>query len=377
MAGNPDLSAPLAAGTPATAFYAPVQMPRRPRPIAVVGAGGIVHDAHLPAYRKAGWDVLCLFDPVLEKAQALARQFPVHTVFESLDAMVADAPEDVIFDVAVPASALRGVLEKLPAGATVLMQKPMGENITEADAIMQVCRDKRFTAAMNFQMRFIPAVQAARNLIQAGVIGELHDMEIRMNIYHPWHLWEFLFGIPRMEMLYHSIHYMDLLRYFFGSPIKVYAKTLKHPKMMQLASTRSIVILEYDDIIKAHINTNHGHEFGLKYQESFIKWEGTKGAIKTTLGLNINFPEGVPDTFEYVTLADGKEPQWQSAAIEGSWYPDAFLGSMANLMCYAEGSTPVLVNHAESAWQTMQVVEAAYRSSDSGGTLVEYGPEGG
>jgi predicted dehydrogenase len=332
-----------------------------------------VHDAHLPAY----WDVLGLFDPVGEKAQALAWQFPVRTVFDSLDAMIAAAPPDAVFDVAVPASALRAVLEKLPAGATVLMQKPMGENIAEADAIMRVCRDKGFTAAMNFQMRFIPAVQAARNLIESGVIGELHDIEIRMNIYHPWHLWEFLFGIPRMEMLYHSIHYMDLLRYFFGNPRKVYAKTLKHPKMMQLASTRSVILLEYDEVIKAHVNTNHGHEFGLKYQESFIKWEGTKGAIKTTLGLNINFPEGVPDTFEYVTLAEGKAPEWQSVEIHGSWYPDAFLGWMANLMCYAEGSSQTLVNHAESAYRTMQVVEAAYRSSDASGTLVEYGPGGG
>ena len=352
-------------------------MPHRPRPICVVGAGGIVHDAHLPAYRKAGWEVAGIVDPVPGKAHALARQFAVGRAYDSLDAMLAGAPPDAVFDVAVPASALRGVLEKLPAGAAVLMQKPMGENIAEADAILRVCRDKGFTAAMNFQMRFIPAVQAARNLIQAGVIGELHDVEIRMNIYHPWHLWEFLFGIPRMEMLYHSIHYMDLLRYFFGNPRKVYAKTLKHPKMMQLASTRSVILLEYDDVIKAHVSTNHGHEFGLRYQDSFIKWEGTRGAIKTTLGLNINFPEGVPDTFEYVTLAGGKAPEWQSVEIAGSWYPDAFLGSMANLMCYAEGSSPTLVNHVESAYQTMQVVEAAYRSSDAGGTLVQYEPPGG
>ena len=348
-------------------------MPQYPRPIAVIGAGGIVHDAHLPAYRKAAWEVYGLYDPVGEKAQALARDFSVGTVFPTLEEMIAHSPEDVIFDVAVPASALKEVLDKLPQNATVLMQKPMGKNTAEADAIMKMCCEKQFTAAMNFQMRFIPAVVVARSLIEAGMIGELHDMEIRMNIYHPWHLWEFLFGIPRMEMLYHSIHYMDLLRYFFGNPRKVYAKTLKHPKMMQLASTRSVILLEYDDIIKAHINTNHGHEFGLKYQESFIKWEGTKGAIKTTLGLNIDFPKGVADTFEYVTLAEGKTPEWQSVQLEGSWYPDAFLGSMANLMCFAEGTSPVLVNHVESAYQTMQVVEAAYQSSDAGGTLVDYG----
>jgi predicted dehydrogenase len=222
-------------------------------------------------------------------------------------------------------------------------------------------------------MRFIPAVAVAKQLIQSGIIGELHDMEIRMNIYHPWHLWKFLFGLPRMEMLYHSIHYMDLLRYFFGDPVKVYAKTLKHPKMMELASTRSIIILEYDDIIKAHINTNHGHDFGLKHQESFIKFEGTKGAIKTTLGMNINYPEGIADTFEYVIKKAGEEPYWQTVSFNGaSWFPDAFLGSMANLMCYREGSSQSLVNSIESAYKTMALVEAAYQSSETGGTMVNY-----
>jgi predicted dehydrogenase len=350
-----------------------IQMPIAPWPIAIIGAGGIIRDGHLPAYHKAGWNIFGIYDPERAKADFLAHEFEIKNVFESLGQMITVAPKEIVYDVAVPASVLPEVLSQLPDNATVLMQKPMGENIEEAVIIRNICKAKNFVAAINFQMRFIPAVSVAKKMIQAGVIGELHDMEIRMNIYHPWHLWKFLYGLPRMEMLYHSIHYMDLLRYFFGDPVKVYAKTLKHPKMMQLASTRSIIILEYDDIIKAHINTNHGHEFGLKYQESFIKFEGTKGAIKTTLGMNINYPEGVPDTFEYVILEADKPPKWETVSFHGaSWFPDAFMGSMANLMCYREGSSANLVNSIESGFKTMQLVEAAYESSGNGGILVDY-----
>ncbi|MBO9732677.1 MAG: Gfo/Idh/MocA family oxidoreductase [Chitinophaga sp.] len=352
-----------------TIHYQP-QLPIHPRPIAIIGAGGIVGGAHLPAYQKAGWQVVAICDPMIEKAQQLADTFHISQVYDNVAQLVAQALEEVIFDIAVPASVLPGILEQLPPRAVVLMQKPMGEDIAGADRILQLCREKEFTAAVNFQMRFIPAVMAAKDMINQGLIGTLHDMEIRMNIYHPWHLWEFLFGIPRMEMLYHSIHYMDLLRYFLGEPKSVYAKTVKHPKMMQLASTRSVIMLEYDEAVRAFINTNHGHEFGLKYQDSFIKWEGTKGAIRTTLGLNIDYPHGVPDTFEYVLLDGNKTPEWQSVQLEGTWMPDAFGASMANLMCYAEGSAPVLINHINSAYKTMQVVEAAYASSDAGGTLV-------
>lgn len=349
--------------------YGP-QMPLNPRPIAIIGAGGIVHDAHLPAYAKAGWTVTGIYDPAVSKAEGLAKDFKIAHVYRSQEQLVGAVPENTIFDVAVPASAIPKVLAGLPDGATVMIQKPMGENIEEADKILQLCKEKNFVAAVNFQMRFIPAVQLAKAMIDSGMIGELHDMEIRMNIYHPWHLWKFLYGIPRMEMLYHSIHYMDMLRYFFGEPRKIYAKTLKHPKMMQLASTRSVILLEYDEVIRAFVNTNHGHEFGLKYQDSFIKFEGTKGAIRTTLGMNLDYPSGVPDTFEYVILEDNKTPEWKPVQLYGTWFPDAFLGSMANLMCYAEGSAPVLVNHIDSAYRTMALVEAAYASSDSGGTTV-------
>ena len=37
-------------------------LPRKPRPIVVLGAGGIVKDAHLPAYAKAGLPVIALAD---------------------------------------------------------------------------------------------------------------------------------------------------------------------------------------------------------------------------------------------------------------------------------------------------------------------------
>ena len=307
-----------------------------------------------------------------EKAEKLATEFAIPKVFRSIEEAVSESPDQVIYDIAVPASTLISVLKKIPSNATLMMQKPMGENIQEACAILKICRDKNFTAAVNFQMRFIPAVAVAKELIASGAIGQLHDVEIKMNIFHPWHLWKFLFDIPRMEMLYHSIHYMDMMRYFFGDPKKIYAKTLKHPLQMQLASTRSMIIMEYDEIIKSHINTNHGHDFGLKHQESFIKFEGTKGAIKTTLGMNINYPEGVPDTFEYVIREDHKEPVWRSADLNATWFPDAFIGSMANLMCFREGTELMLVNSVECAFKTMAVVEAAYVSNDLGGTKINY-----
>jgi predicted dehydrogenase len=342
------------------------------RPIVLIGAGGIARDAHLPAYKKAGLPVFSIFDLDRAKAQSLADAFAIEHVADSLEHAVRTAPPGAVFDVATPASAHLTVIPHLPNGSGLLLQKPMGETVAQAKEIRELCRSKNLTAAVNFQLRFAPAIQAARSLIAEGAIGALHDMEVRVSVYTPWHLWTFLYGIPRVEILYHSIHYLDLVRSFLGNPRGIYAKTLKHPKMVELASTRSTMMLDYGDTIRANISTNHGHEFGRKHQESYIKWEGTEGAIKTRLGLLMDYPKGVADETELCQLSKDSAAEWKRIEVQGSWFPDAFIGTMSNVMNFLDGVDERLVSSVEDAYQTMALMEAAYESSQSGETAVSY-----
>lgn len=345
---------------------------RSRRPIVLIGAGGIVHDAHLPAYRNAGFDVAAIFDKDATRAKSTAEEFGITHVPASLEEAVSTAAPNAVFDIATPASAYLELLEHLPDGRGVLLQKPLGEDLAEARRICDLCRRKKLTAAVNFQLRYAPAIRAARRMIAEGRIGTLHDMEIRVTVFTPWHLWTFLESKPRVEIVYHSVHYIDLVRSFLGDPASIYAKTMKHPKMQRLASTRSNLILNYGDIVRANVTTNHGHEYGLRHQESYVKWEGTEGAIKTRMGLLMDYPKGVPDEFEYCILGSGSEPEWTSQPIEGSWYPDAFMGPMSDLMCFLDGVTDTLPTSVDDAYRTMAVVEAAYESSASEGTPISY-----
>jgi predicted dehydrogenase len=345
-------------------------MPKKSHPIVSLGAGGIVRDAHLPAYKKAGFEVVGVFDLDKSKTSALTKKYDIRQGFSSLQEAINAAPQNAIFDVAVPASAIMDILPYLPKGAAVLVQKPMGSNLKEAKAIRDLCRKKQFTAAVNFQMRYAPYVLAAKSLIEQGTIGEVHDMEVRLTVNTPWQMWSFFESIARVEILYHSIHYLDLMRSFLGEPKGIYAKTVKHPRSKKLASTRSNIILDYGDTLRANIETNHGHDFGLTHQESYVKWEGTKGAIKAKIGLLLNYPKGEADAFEYCILEKDKKPKWKSVAVKGSWFPDAFIGSMGSLMRYIEGSSKTLPTSIEDAYKTMALVEAAHRSSDTGATEI-------
>lgn len=142
--------------------------------------------------------------------------------------------------------------------------------------------------------------------------------------------------------------------------------------MMNLAPVRSNIIMDYGEVKRANITTNHVHEFGLTHQESYLKFEGTKGAIKITLGLLLDYPVGTEDAFEYCILREGYPPEWVSANIRGTWFPDAFIGTMASLMCKLEDPTNNLPTAIDDAYKTMACVEAAYCSSEVGATPVRY-----
>jgi predicted dehydrogenase len=336
--------------------------PSRPRPIVIVGAGGIVRAAHLPAYSKAQFPVVALVDPAEGKARDLAQQAGVPHSFTALPEAVRHAPGDAVYDVAVPASAVAEVLAQLPRGASVLIQKPMGETLAEAAQIRDLCRSKSLVAAVNFQLRYAPANLAARALAAQGLLGELHDMEVQVRTYTPWHLWTFLATAPRLEILYHSIHYLDLVRSWLGNPHGIYAKTVRNPASAQLAATKSIMILDYGDWKRVFIATNHGHDLGEAQQRSFVQWEGTEGAMRATLGVNLDYPKGKPDSLGYVQKSQ-KQDGWRSCPIAGNWFPDAFVGSMGALQAYVEGGISELPSNIEDAYQTMALVEAAYASS--------------
>jgi predicted dehydrogenase len=347
-----------------------IDIPSNPPPIFIIGAGGIVNTAHLPAYKLAGFKVKGIYDVDIEKATATAKSFGIPAVYKSIEEMLKSAPSQLVFDIAVPGSQVISILEQLPGASTVLIQKPMGENYDEAKKILELTRKKKMLAAVNFQLRYAPFIIEGRNMISSGMLGGLVDIEINVNVYTPWQLWDFLYSSPRVEMLYHSIHYIDLVRSFLGNPVSVYAKTVKHPAMKELASVRSTIIMDYGEMIRASILTNHCHVYGPSKQDSYIKLEGTKGAIKIGLGLLRNYPTGEADTFEYITMENGKYNNWRTKQIEGTWFPHAFIGSMSALMHAATGNK-IPGNSVEDCIDTMACVEAAHESSSSGGTKLK------
>ena len=339
-------------------------VPSRPRPIVLIGAGAIVRTAHLPAYHRLNFPVAGLYDINPDAAHGTARQFAVPKIFRDLDEV--GGFQDAVFDLAVPGDQILGVLQRLPNGAAVLIQKPMGENLAAARQILAVCRERNLVAAVNFQLRFSPNVLALRDLLARGSLGEIVDIEVRLVVKQPWQQWSFLKGAPRLEVLYHSIHYLDTIRAIAGEPHGVYCRAVAHPALPEFRDSRSSTILDYGDRLRCSLMLNHTHDYDRTHRESMLKIEGTAGAALLTMGVNLDYPDGGPDRLE-VALEKGG---WQSVPLRGSWFIEAFEGPMSNLQRFVAGEDPALVSPADDAVKTMALVEACYESSANGGTPI-------
>ncbi len=331
--------------------------PSAPKPIVVIGAGSIVRDAHLPNYRRLGFPVAGIFDVNPEAARERAAAFGIARVFETLEAAVLEP--GVVFDVAVPPVQIAGIIARMPPGSAVLIQKPMGRDLDDARRILAICRERRLLAAINFQLRFAPNMLALKDALARGVLGEVTDLEVRINLHTPWAYWAFLKGVPRLEIVMHSIHYLDLIRSLVGEPRGVWCRALRHPELADYPDVRSSIILDYGDTIRASLTQNHAHTFGARHAMSQLKIEGTRGAAVARMGVNLNYPHGEPDTLEIAS----KDSEWTPVALRGSWFLEAFEGPMSNLQRFAAGEDRALVSGVEDAYRTMALVEACYQSS--------------
>lgn len=348
--------------------------PATPRPIVIIGAGGIVRDAHVPAYAKAGYPIASICDVKVDRARALAERNGIPAVYSTPQDAIAAAPNDAVFDLPLMPAVQQQVLPMLPEGAPALLQKPLGDTLAEGLQTRAICHRKRLIAAVNTQLRFAPYIAAARRLIADGAIGELYDLQVRVQVHTPWEMFPEVLKLNRLELNMHSVHYLDLVRSFLGDPDGVACVTVPRPDT-NVKNTRSDIILYYRDRpVRVVVSTNHDYHYGPEHEESFIQWQGTGGVIRAQMGLLLDYPTGGADGLE---MRRDAEPDrgWQSVPFTGSWFPDAFAASMGALQRYLDGTVPTLPTGVDDVIRTMAVVEAGYSSNAIGGTAPAYPAE--
>jgi len=342
--------------------YRVVLPPKHDYGIAIVGCGGIVNYAHLPAYRQHALNVVGCYDINPEAAQQTAATHQIGTVYGSLAELLADPRVDIV-DIAVPAWEQRAIATHIvAAGKHILCQKPLAEHLADARAIEAAGRAANRHVAVNQQMRWSAGIAACKDLLVRGYIGEPTDAQIQVSTLTPWHMWPWLRDAEHLEVMYHSIHYLDSLRYLFGDPTHVTSRHAKYPGQLERAETKTVTILEYASALQTVVMVNHHDDSSDIYAK--FRFLGTKGILTGTIGLLYNYPHGRPDTLAYARHGEALV----DIPLEGLWIPDAFIGPMSSLMHAIQTNTPPITSATDNIG-TLQLVHGSYESATHGRTI--------
>lgn len=335
------------------------------RPIAIVGAGAIVDVAHLPAYRQGGLEVVGIFDRDRARAQQTADRHGVPVVYGTLDELLDDRRVEVV-DIAVTAlfqpEIIRRVLE---SGRHALGQKPFAPDPQTAEALADLASTRGLVLAINQQLRFDEGMAAAHRMVELGWLGSVTAMSITVNIWTEWSSWPWMLKEPRLEVMVHSIHYHDVVRWFLGEPAVVFSVGGRTLGQSPIGETRSVTTCTYPSGAVSVVHANHENAQG--DNSATFRIDGSLGSIRGTLGLLYDYPHGRPDTLEVnssVAPTDG----WEPYPVTTRWIPDAFLGPMASLLAsVATGSVPM--SSARDNIGTLRLIEAIYTSMETGAAV--------
>lgn len=337
------------------------ELPRAPADwgIACVGAGFIMRDVQLAAYKEAEFNVVGVASRTAEHARAAAAQWGISFAPDTWQELVAD-PRVRIVDIAYPPDlqleVIRHIVEHAGHVRGILAQKPLTVGLADAQEIVRLCDEAGVTLAVNQNMRYDQSVRALKSLLDSRRLGEPIVAEIVMNARPHWQ--EFIRGYGRIAILNMSIHHLDAYRYLFGDPERILVSVRPDPSWdFAHDDGMAFYILEYADGLRAV-----GVDNCFTWVDHRIEWrvEGTEGMAKGTIGWP-DFPHGSASTIDY-TFRD--EPAtWHRPRWGERWFPQAFIGTMAQLMrALEDGSEPEISGHDNL--KTMALIEAAYRSAE-------------
>lgn len=211
-----------------------------------MGCGRISRN-HLEAIaRLDGLELAAVADVVAERAAAAGATWGV-PAFDSLDAMLAAVPSDVV-TVATP-SGLHPAhgIAAARAGRHVVTEKPMAISLAGADALIDACAAAGVRLFVVKQNRLNPAVQLLRRAVEKGRFRGIHSVNCtvrwsRPQEYYAQAPWRGTWAMDGGAFLNQASHYVDLVQWLAGPVERVIAMTATQRRRIEAEDSGAAVL---------------------------------------------------------------------------------------------------------------------------------------
>lgn len=219
----------------------------------LLGCGRIArrHSDLLGGRHIDGAELVAVCDKLRPRADAIASKFGVPASYD-VDDFLTRKDIDVVSVLTPSGSHPQHVIACAKAGKHVVVEKPMALRLQDADDMIHACDEAGVKLFVVKQNRFNVPVVKARQALEAGrfgrlVLGTVRVRWCRDQAYYDQDAWRGTWAYDGGVLSNQASHHIDMLEWFFGDVINVYAR-----------ATTALVKIETEDTAVATLKFRNG-----------------------------------------------------------------------------------------------------------------------
>ena len=320
--------------------------------IGLIGAGDIA-GAHVAGYRRNPGTVefAAIADPMRANAEKRRGDDEGVRIYADYREMIAAGGLDAV-DICLPHHLhADAVIAAADVGLHVLCEKPLCLSLDEAAAITAAVERNGVTVMCAHNQLFLPAVAAAKALVETGALGSVFEVRTTDSFYNDFTVESMGWRAQAAtagggELIDTGYHPLYLLQHLAGgTPVEVAAMLSRHRLEFMEGEDSAQVLVRYDNGVVGHVTTSWAYEPAVGTEKfSLVGEKGSLSSDGTTLISRVRGEEPVTTTFEPV----------HEFAAEVAHFAE----------CILEGRRPIQT-HVEGI-DVLGVILAAYESATTG-----------
>jgi UDP-N-acetylglucosamine 3-dehydrogenase len=202
--------------------------------VAVIGAGAIAKNVHVPIYKSNSLVQLsAIVDNDVDRARKLAKKYRIKNYYQTCDELFRKEKIDAVSICTPPNSHEEIALKAFDNGAHVLCEKPLTTSIESGVRMVKASESKRKILTLGSHRRFLPNYVFAKKNMLAGNLGKVYLIQDHFLEPHPLFGWAKSpwYVEPGVGGVIGDIgsHVFDTLNFFFDDyPVSVSALSSTH-----------------------------------------------------------------------------------------------------------------------------------------------------
>jgi predicted dehydrogenase len=327
-------------------------------------------------YQLAAWQELpgvrcvALYNRTVSKAEALAREFGIPSVYGDVEELLRKERVDFV-DIITDVSTHRAFVELAARhGRAVICQKPMAPTLKDAEAMVQGCAAAGVPFFVHENWRWQTPLRALKKVVESGVIGRVFRARVTYcNSFPVFDNQPFLKEVEQFILMDIGTHILDTTRMLFGEARRLCARTARVRPDIRGEDVATVML---DMVSGATVVCEMSYASRLeeeRFPETYVLVEGAEGSV-----------ELAPDYWIRVTTAEGTmarrhpPPYYAWADPRYALAQTAGVACNANLLMALRGDGAAETTGADNL-KTLRLVFAAYESASSGQTVCLPGGE--